>query len=428
MLIISGDTGCGKTTQVPKYILEQARARDEEVHIICTQPRRIAAMSIAKRVALEMGERIGELVGYQVGMESRTSPRTRVTFMTTGIFLMRLVNDPDRFEKYTHVIMDEVHERDLDIDFSLVVIKHLLCRMANAGLQPDGLKFKLILMSATFNTELFRNYFSKKSIESVERVRTYEGVAERYAAEEAERQRKLRDEWGPAGAGAWAVDGKGHRKEEEEEDEWVEEKPDVRMQAPLRKAQDPSEVVEINARPFQVKDYYLCDIIRNVRNSKSLKLSSQDAELINEAFEFMHSNKPVIKEGVMRIASIVICDVIERLNEFGDDKSEGAEKKSILVFLPGYHEIFEFIELIKQFYPEKWLSNYLEIIPLHSSLSQEEQDRAFRSSAFMKGRRKVIVATNIAESSITIPDIKYVIDFMLTKDVYYDPVSKSESL
>ena len=68
------------------------------------------------------------------------------------------------------------------------------------------------------------------------------------------------------------------------------------------------------------------------------------------------------------------------------------------------------------------------MIPLHSSLSQEEQDRAFKPTGFMKGRRKVIIATNIAESSITIPDVKYVIDFMLTKDVYYDPVSKSESL
>lgn len=100
----------------------------------------------------------------------------------------------------------------------------------------------------------------------------------------------------------------------------------------------------------------------------------------------------------------------------------------MLVFLPGYHEIFEFIEFLKQHYTENWLLNHLEMIPLHSSLSQEEQDRAFKPTSFLKGRRKVIVSTNIAESSITIPDVKYVIDFMLTKDVYYDPVSKSESL
>jgi HrpA-like RNA helicase len=96
--------------------------------------------------------------------------------------------------------------------------------------------------------------------------------------------------------------------------------------------------------------------------------------------------------------------------------------------MPGLHEIFEFIEFINDFYPKEFLMNKLELIPLHSSLSQDEQERAFKNVAFMKGKRKVIIATNIAESSITIPDIKYVIDFMVTKELYYDPVSKSESL
>ena len=90
--------------------------------------------------------------------------------MTTGIFLMRLVNNPDSLERYTHIIMDEVHERDLDIDFSLVVIKHLLCRMVNGrqtsvqGGSIENLNFKLLLMSATFNTELFSHYYSRSSI------------------------------------------------------------------------------------------------------------------------------------------------------------------------------------------------------------------------------------------------------------------------
>ena len=128
----------------------------------------------------------------------------------------------------------------------------------------------------------------------------------------------------------------------------------------------------------------------------------------------------------MRVASILICDIIDKQNTFSDDLDE--DKRGILVFLPGLHEIFEFIDFIRDFYPSQWLTNHLELIPLHSSLSQDEQDKAFRNVAFMKGRRKVIIATNIAESSITIPDIKYVIDFMLTKELYYDPVSKSESL
>lgn len=171
MLVISGDTGCGKTTQVPKYILENGQATNQEVNIICTQPRRIAASNIAKRVATELGDRVGFKVGYQVGMESRAGPETRILFMTTGIFLMRLVNNPDSLQKYTHIIMDEVHERDLDTDFCLVVLKHLLSKQ-----EDRKLNFKLILMSATFNTELFSNYFSTASIKNIENLQVYKGV------------------------------------------------------------------------------------------------------------------------------------------------------------------------------------------------------------------------------------------------------------
>ena len=109
--------------------------------------------------------------------------------MTTGIFLQRLVNNPDSLRSYTHIIMDEVHERDLDIDFSLVVAKHLL---AKQGL--DALQFKLILMSATFNFELFANYFGKSSVQGVEQINSYEGAQQKYDKEEAERLRKL-EEW-----------------------------------------------------------------------------------------------------------------------------------------------------------------------------------------------------------------------------------------
>ena len=93
----------------------------------------------------------------------KTKGVTKVTFMTTGIFLMRLVNNPESLKSYTHLIMDEVHERDLDIDFSLVVVKHLLGKG-----EVEGLKFKLILMSATFNTNLFANYFAMSAVSRVE--------------------------------------------------------------------------------------------------------------------------------------------------------------------------------------------------------------------------------------------------------------------
>ena len=166
-------------------------------------------------------------------------------------------------------------------------------------------------------------------------------------------------------------------------------------------------------------------MIENLKRQKDIELSSQDKEILHEAMELSGTQKPIIKEGAMRAASLIICDIITRLNIFGDDPTE---KKSILIFLPGLAEIFQFIDYLYEFYDHVWLNTNFDLIPLHSSLNEEEQDRAFKHVSKMEGKRKVIVATNIAESSITIPDIKYVIDFMLTKELHYDPVSKSESL
>ena len=128
----------------------------------------------------------------------------------------------------------------------------------------------------------------------------------------------------------------------------------------------------------------------------------------------------------MRVASIIICDVIEKKIVFNEYLEQG--KQSILIFLPGLAEIYQFMEYLTEFYDKLWIKKNLELIPLHSSLNEDEQDRAFKNLDKMEGRRKVIIATNIAESSITIPDVKYVIDFLLTKELHYDPTSRSESL
>lgn len=145
-------------------------------------------------------------------MESKTSPETKITFMTTGIFLMRLVNSPDSLIRYTHIIMDEVHERDLDTDFSLVVLKHLLGKKDE---RTAALNFKLILMSATFNTELFSNYFSRSSIANIEKIQVYEGVEEKYRKEELERNIKMQSEWGAADPGAWDKLAAQHKAQDE---------------------------------------------------------------------------------------------------------------------------------------------------------------------------------------------------------------------
>ena len=157
VVVISGDTGCGKSTQVPKYIYLQARSQGRRVKIICTQPRRMAALNLAKRVAIELSESLGGIVGYQISLDSRQNDRTAILYVTNGIFLQALIHDQNIFSEVTHVILDEVHERDIDSDFTMIAMKHLL---------RGNPQLKLILMSATINTQLFVNYFSKDEIQN----------------------------------------------------------------------------------------------------------------------------------------------------------------------------------------------------------------------------------------------------------------------
>ncbi|KAH9495035.1 ATPdependent RNA helicase, partial [Bulinus truncatus] len=150
VVVISGETGCGKTTQVPQFILDEAlQSETFNANIICTQPRRISAISVAERVAQERDDVLGNFVGYQIRLDAN-SHLTRLLFCTTGIVLRRLESDPD-LEGVTHVVVDEVHERSELSDFLLRVLRKLLLR------RPD---LKVVLMSATIDTQLFSDYFN----------------------------------------------------------------------------------------------------------------------------------------------------------------------------------------------------------------------------------------------------------------------------
>jgi ATP-dependent RNA helicase YTHDC2 len=157
--MISGDTGSGKTTQVPQFILEHYCDTKQPVRILCTQPRRIAAMSVAERVATERGEPLGGTTGYQIRLENRTSSKTLLTFCTTGILLRTLMYEDSNLEKVTHLIIDEVHERDRFCDFLLGVVRSRLSRFPN---------LRLILMSAALDVTVFSNYFEKCPMVQVE--------------------------------------------------------------------------------------------------------------------------------------------------------------------------------------------------------------------------------------------------------------------
>mmetsp|Transcript_14160 Transcript_14160/g.34361 ORF Transcript_14160/g.34361 Transcript_14160/m.34361 type:complete len:1240 (+) Transcript_14160:58-3777(+) len=159
IVVIAGDTGCGKTTQVPQLVLDDLilNGKGASANIIVTQPRRISAIGVSERIADERCEKVGESCGYSIKLEKKMSNRTRLLLCTTGILLRRLQCDPD-LASVSHIFVDEVHERDLNTDFLLIIVKDLLARRKD---------LKLILMSATLNSDAFAKYFGGCAVVSI---------------------------------------------------------------------------------------------------------------------------------------------------------------------------------------------------------------------------------------------------------------------
>lgn len=153
VMIISGSTGSGKTTQIPQFILESATQQGEACRIICTQPRRLSAITVADRVSYERNEQLGQTIGYQIRLESRLSPITNLVFCTNGVLLRCLMgkNSTSILNDVTHIIVDEVHERDQYSDFLLISLKEKVLQHTN---------IKIILMSATIESNTFSRYFN----------------------------------------------------------------------------------------------------------------------------------------------------------------------------------------------------------------------------------------------------------------------------
>ncbi|KFO93644.1 Putative ATP-dependent RNA helicase DHX57, partial [Buceros rhinoceros silvestris] len=386
VLVVSGMTGCGKTTQIPQFILDASLQGHPSgvANIICTQPRRISAISVAERVARERTERTGLTVGYQIRLESVKSSATRLLYCTAGVLLRRLEGDLT-LQGITHVIVDEVHERTEESDFLLLVLKDIMVQ------RPD---LRVILMSATLNAELFSRYFHSCPIINIP-GRTFpvdqfflEDVIAmtRYVLEDSSPyRRKTKQENKQNGR---------HKRTAFEE---VEE--DLRRAGVLE-------------RPDTV-----------VRDSDP----DQKLTLKQLLMRYKGVSKTVLKTMSVMDLDKVNLELIEALLEWIVAGGHSYPPGAVLIFLPGLAEI-------KMLY-EQLQSNALfnnrhskrcVVYPLHSSLSSEEQQFVFlRPPA---GVTKIIISTNIAETSVTIDDVVYVIDSGKMKEKRYDPSKGMESL
>lgn len=303
VVVIAGATGSGKTTQLPKLCLELGRKS-----IAHTQPRRIAARSVAERIAEELNVELGGLVGYQVRFTDTSSKATRVKVMTDGI-LLNAIQNQNNLKQYDTIIIDEAHERSLNIDFLLGYLKQLLPK------RPD---LKVIITSATIDPESFSRHFNDAPIIEVS-GRTYP--------------------------------------------------------------------IEIRYRPV----------------SRDLEGNSDPDETTS--------------------ASDYLDGIVKALDELFQEP-EG----DTLVFLSGESEIRDAQEAIAGRITSGLLPKTTELLPLYGRLSSAEQHRVFEKSKQPGVKRRVILATNVAETSLTIPNIKYVIDAGTARISRYSPRAKVQRL
>ncbi|XP_028163591.1 putative ATP-dependent RNA helicase DHX57 [Ostrinia furnacalis] len=380
VVVISGETGCGKSTQVPQYILDDWLERfhkdgPQHVEIVCTQPRRISAIGVAERVADERVEKTGQIVGYQIRLESKVSSKTRLTFCTTGILLRRLEYDP-QLKSVTHILVDEVHERSEESDFLLLILRDLV------KVRKD---LTVILMSATLNADLFSQYFEKVPVLEIP-GRTFP-VEQLFLEDIMELTNYVLEENGPYARKVKKGDKKADLETELET-------ADVRAdsnEAPKQSIRDDNLTISQMLARYPKCSKTTC---------KNMYL--MDSEKINQ-------------------------DLIEHVLTYivnGDHNwpKEGA----ILVFLPGIAEIMSLHDQLAESHTFSPKTGKFVLVPLHSTLSSEEQALVFKKPK--PGARKIVLSTNIAETSVTIDDCVFVIDCGRMKEKRFDSNRNMESL
>ncbi|MBY4795700.1 ATP-dependent RNA helicase HrpA [Burkholderia multivorans] len=315
VVIVSGETGSGKTTQLPKICLELGRGLGAGGTGLIghTQPRRLAASSTGRRIAEELGTPFGEVVGYKVRFTDNLAPGASVKLMTDGILLAETQTDP-LLKAYDTLIIDEAHERSLNIDFLLGYLKEILPK------RPD---LKLIVTSATIDADRFARHFGSDA--------------------------------------------------------------------------HPAPVIEVSGRLYPVEVRY--------------RPVAEDRPAVKHAEGTASRDRAKTAREAERDLMDAIVDAVDELCREGPG--------DVLVFLPGEREIREAAEALRKHHPP-----HTEILPLFARLSAADQDKVFKPS----NARRIVLATNVAETSLTVPGIRYVVDTGLARVKRYSYRNKVEQL
>ncbi|CAL8468067.1 g7606 [Coccomyxa elongata] len=314
-VVVAGDTGCGKSTQLPQFLLKAGYS-----HVACTQPRRISAIALCRRVAFETLHEHRDDIAYKVRFDSTAGRGTKVTFLTEGILLRMLTADP-KLPQYQVVIIDEVHERHLNTDILLALMRALLLQ------RPD---LRVILMSATINVQAYSDYFGG---------------------------------------------------------------------API---------IQVPGRLYPITVQYTAETGADARSQR--RSNEAKKELASKGFK---------GRAIERIDPAPYLRLLQQIEQ----TVPGDERGDLLVFLAGMEDISTVAEHLREHAQRtrRWL-----VLPLHSALSVDEQDKVFDIAP--EGMRKVILSTNIAETSVTIDGVRFVADSGRAKEMTHDLTSGGGSL
>ena len=346
VVIVSGQTGSGKTTQLPKILLELGRGTHGR-QIVHTQPRRLAARTVAERIASEMGVHLGDEIGYQVRFTDETSPKTRLLVVTDGILLAQIQRDP-QLRQYDTIVIDEAHERSLNIDFLLGYLTALL---------PKRRDLKLIITSATIDSVKFQEHFEHALHEKVP-------------------------------------------------------------------------VIEVSGRTYPVQVVYeplgtAPALMRHVPGFETGAMPGEEsyAEL-SAAPSDGGRDRGSSREPDMDMPTAVARACAELIIHSSHER--GA--RDILVFASGERDIHEFENALRRHYgpraDDMRHPDAIEIMPLFARLSSKEQHRVFEPHT----HQRIVIATNVAETSLTVPGIRYVVDPGTARISRYSKTAKVQRL